>query len=253
MEVREFPPTDWMLVKAAGESPASEKRIALENVLVCYLPVLRIYLRNRFRVSEDQASDWLQSFVLRKVLEKDLIAQADARRGKFRTFLVSALNNFVIQQMRHDRSSLRCCLGEVVPLEDLPESAPSAVHSQKVETFDIAWARRVLAEALDRMKRYCAGSGQAEVWGVFESRLLNPLLDGVEPPDYEQLVATYGLHSPSQASNLLITAKRVFGRMLWSVIGEYAGDELAIQQEIQDLKAILYESLTPTPVLAKSA
>jgi DNA-directed RNA polymerase specialized sigma24 family protein len=250
---REFPPTDWKLVKAAGESSMAGQRMALEKVLVCYLPVLRTYLMSRFRVSEDRASDWLQSFVLQKVLEKDLIGQADARRGKFRTFLVSALNNFVIQQIRYDRSSLRCCPGEVVPLEEMPESAPSAIQGREAETFDIAWARGVLAEALDRMKSYCAASGQAEVWAVFESRLVNPLLDGVEPPSYEQLVTTYGLQSPSQASNLLVTAKRVFGRLVRSVIGEYAGDELAIEREIQDLKAVLYQGSTTNPFLAKSA
>ena len=126
--MREFPPTDWTLVKAAGESSRAEKPTALGNVLACYLPVLRSYLRNRFRASDDQVSDWLQSFALQKVLEKDLIAHADVRRGKFRTFLVSALNNFVIQQIRYDRSSLRCWPGEVVTLEEIPESAPAAIH-----------------------------------------------------------------------------------------------------------------------------
>lgn len=251
--VQQFPATDWPLLDAITNAPAPANELALGKVLAGYLPVLRHHLMTQFRVSEDQASDWVQSFVLQKVLEQNLIAHADQRRGKFRSFLLQALNNFVIQQLRYARSSLRSATTDPVPLEDVAEFTLGVVQDYEGETFDIAWARTVLARTLEQMKSYCLHSAQAEVWSVFETRLIKPLMDGGKPPAYEQLVAAFGLKSPSQASNLLTTGKRLFGRMIRSVIAEYAGSESDVEREIQDLKAVLYRASSAHPALAERA
>ncbi len=250
--VQDFPATDWLLVNSIVSAPAGTGELALEKVLMCYLPVLRRHLMTQFRVSEDQASDWVQSFVLQKVLEQNLIARADPRRGKFRSFLLQALNNFVIQQLRYARSSLRSSATDPLPLEEVADFRLGMVQDHEAQMFDIAWARTVLAKALDQMKAYCLNSAQAEVWSVFESRLIKPLLDGEDPPAYEQLVTTFGLKSPSQASNLLTTGKRIFGRMIRSIIAEYAGTDGEVEREIQDLKAVLYQA-SAQPLLLESA
>ena len=52
-------------------------------------------------------------------------------------------------------------------------------------------------------------------------------------------VQRLNLQAPIQAANLLTTAKRKFTRILRSVVGEYAGDEKRIDQEILDLKSII--------------
>ena len=82
-------------------------------------------------------------------------------------------------------------------------------------------------------------SGRADVWGVFQCRLLDPSLQGTAPVDYEELVARFGLQSPSQASNVLVTAKRTFARALRSVVGEYALGDDEIDAEIRELREIL--------------
>ena len=79
----------------------------------------------------------------------------------------------------------------------------------------------------------------ADVWGVFECRLLAPMLDGAEPMPYEALVERFALRSPAQASNVLITGKRMFERALRAVVGEYAADEAEVDEEIAELRQIL--------------
>ncbi len=81
-----------------------------------------------------------------------------------------------------------------------------------------------------------------EVWGVFEVRILAPILQGTEPADYRELVERFGLRSPSQASNVLITGKRMFERVLRSVVAEYARDERDVDEEIGELREILARS-----------
>lgn len=237
-----FPKTEWSVVHAAGQPESPLKRVALGTVLAVYLPVLRTHLVSQFRVNEDQANDWLQSFVLEKVLEKNLIAEADSRRGRFRSFLLRALNNFVIGQLRKNQAGKRCPVGESIQLDDVGDEDLAEVSSRGNDSFDLSWARNVLAQALERMQRQCAGDERAPIWRVFEARILGPLLEESEPVPYEALVAELQLDSVTQATNYLVTAKRMFNRVLREVIAEYSADPQEIEAEIRDLKAILFKS-----------
>jgi DNA-directed RNA polymerase specialized sigma24 family protein len=237
-----FPNTEWPLVCMAGGSASKAKQAALQAVLVRYLPVLKEYLIRRYAVSEDQAADWLQSFVLEKVLLQDLIAHADHSRGRFRTFLLRSLQNFVIQQIRRQSANKRCPQAGMVSLEEVTESALPIVPGQGDEAFDVTWASGILSECLQRMQRYCTDTHRPDIWGVFNCRILKPLLEEQRPMPYEQLVARFKLRSPSHASNLFITAQRMFARYLRAVIAEYAKDPDEVESEIQELKAVLFRA-----------
>ncbi len=59
---------------------------------------------------------------------------------------------------------------------------------------------------------------------------------------YDDLVRQNGFSSPVRAANALVTAKRMFTRVLRAVISEYQGDEAEIDSEIDDLHKILARS-----------
>jgi hypothetical protein len=237
-----FPKTEWSVVHAAGQAESPLKHVALGTVLARYLPVLKSHLVNQFRVSEDQANDWLQGFVLEKMLEKNLIAEADSSRGRFRSFLLRALNNYVIGQLRKSQASKRAPESEAIQLEEVGDRELADCGAKGADSFDLDWARNVLGETLGRMERQCATGERAAIWIVFEARILKPLLEDVEPVSYEDLINNRGLESPAQASNYLITAKRMFARFLREVVSEYTKDDQEIEAEIEDLKAILFRS-----------
>ena len=204
-----------------------------------YLPALRAHLILHRRIAPDRADDLLQSFVSRKVLEQRLIARSDRTRGRFRSFLLKALDYYVIDQLRQQKS--RGAAHQPAQFDEVQELdlADDDADAQPSQAFDRAWAKEVVAEAVRRMRADCQRSGRADVWGVFEHRVLAPSLHGAEPLPYEQLVKTYALDSPAQASNVLMTAKRTFARMLRSVIAESAEDDAEIEQDLKDLKQIL--------------
>lgn len=235
-----FPTTSWSLVALAGTEADQATREALGELLTRYLPALRAHLVCSKRLALDKADDVVQDFVAKKILEKDLIARADCDLGKFRTFLLTALDRFLLNQIRDAGAKKRAAgegseaLGERAEWV-LSDSAPS-------DAFDVEWARGVLAEAIQRMRDHCETSNRMEVWGVFQLRILAPILQGTEPADYRELVERFGLRSPSQASNVLITAKRMYERVLRSVIAEYASDERDIEEEIGELHEILARS-----------
>jgi hypothetical protein len=176
----------------------------------------------------EQADDLLQEFIVRKILQYNLPARADRNRGKFRTLLLTALDNFVRTRGLMDS-----------PAAPLPETQdPSDDSPAPDESFDVPWARQVLHESIRRMQADCRQSGRLDVWDVFECRIVAPALEGADPVDYQTLVVRHKLESPMQASNVLITGKRMFERTLRAVIAEYA-DEEEIESEIVELRQIL--------------
>lgn len=232
-----FPTTHWSLVAEVGLSDADARRAALERLLVRYLPALRAHLLWGKRLPPEEADDLLQEFVAGKIIERGLIGRADAALGKFRTFLLAALDRFAIDESRRQTAKKRS--PEDAPLGIGERGDLIAAPPQPSDAFDVAWARSVLAEALKRMREECEAAGRADVWGVFQCRLLEPSLQGTAPVDYEELVARFGLQSPSQASNVLVTAKRMFARALRSVVGEYALGDEEIEAEIRELREVL--------------
>ena len=99
--------------------------------------------------------------------------------------------------------------------------------------------REVLNQTLDRMRQQCRDSGRGDLWELFDCRIRGPILDGSQVPPYEELVEEFALESPLQAANLLVTAKRMFARVLREVVGAYAVDDSEVDAEIRDLIAIL--------------
>ena len=92
------------------------------------------------------------------------------------------------------------------------------------------------------MKQECLRDGQAARWELFVCRVALPTLIGGQPPTYQALVERFGLRSPEQACNALVTAKRHFERTIRTLIAEVEnanGDE-DINAEIADLCRTLH-------------
>jgi RNA polymerase sigma-70 factor (ECF subfamily) len=234
-----FPATRWTLIARAGRDTEHIKHSAVTELLSLYLSALRVHLQRfvrRHGLRPEQVDDLLQGFLMAKVLEGQIIDRADQAKGKFRTFLCTAMDNFVRNSIRDQNAAVRSP-GDLVQLDEhIDTAAPDHLPE---ESFDIAWARQLLAEAVDRMRLECTSIARADIWGVFEGQVLVPTLGEGVPIPYDELVSRYGFASPSQASNVLVTAKRMFKRKLREVISEYETDEAAIDAEIADLREIL--------------
>ncbi len=233
-----FPATQWSLVARAGQDDVEGRREALGQLLGRYLPALQAHLVHQKRLAPEKADDLVQEFVTSKIIEKDLIARADQQLGKLRTFLLTALDRFVMNQLRNERAKKRApSEGAVVAFDEQHGGGPAGQRPS--ETFDVAWARGVISQALQQMRDECELTGRDDLWGVFECRVIGPTLEGTEPVDYATLVQRFGFQTPSQASNALTTAKRMYARALRAAIGQYAVDQQEIESELIDLKEIL--------------
>lgn len=231
-----FPTTHWSLVVRAGSGASESQRQAVVEILTRYMPALRMHLIARKRIDEHRAEDVLQSFLASKIIEQGIIERAEKERGKFRTFLLTAIDRFLVSEVRKDKAQKRGAASTVAIGED---TDIVQTWDQPDDQFDVAWAREILAEAIRRTKEECKASGREDVWGVFETRVLEPMLHDAPPLEYDELVKRFGLTSPTQASNLLVTGKRMFSRVLRSLVAEYAKEDADIDQEIAELTQAL--------------
>jgi RNA polymerase sigma-70 factor (ECF subfamily) len=235
---RSFPTTHWSQIARAADETSTGPRPALAELLQRYLPALRAHVIHRRQLRPDQVDDLLQSFISSKVLEADLMAHADRARGKFRTFLLTALDRFVISQQRQARA-LKRGADRVESLDLACDVAEPPRDSHPcADSFDIAWARQILRQTLDRMKEQCDADQRPDIWGVFQSRVLKPALEGASPEQYESLVRRFGYRSPTQLWNAVRTAKLMFARLLRQVIAEYTDADDQIEAELLDLRSI---------------
>ena len=232
-----FPLTNWSLVGHAATTHEGRKTRALEELVSLYRPALKTHLIARKQIDPNQAEDLLQGFLVSKFVSGQFLPGADQRKGKFRTYVLTALENYMKSAFRQEGAKKRRPEGGFVSIDDL--QVTPADDQQISDAFDSAWARKVIEEVLARMKQECLASGREAYWGAFEARVAAPILDGDEPPSIGVLIERYGFKSPMQASNAIVTTKRMFTRILYDVVEEYAGSKQNVEAEIRELRAIL--------------
>lgn len=235
--IHPFPTTHWSLIRAAGQEAGTEHRRALEEFFHQYLPALRMHLLLDRHLPPTEADDLLQGFVTDKVIQDQILAQANQARGRLRNYLLAVLNNYSHQLHRHDHAQHR---NPGTPLAGLEQCAAHFDRQPPpAQAYEASWARQVVHTAIHEMQQKCEREGKMEIWLLFDARVLGPLLRQEPPTPYTELVQRCQLASPSAASNLVISGKRMFTRTLREVVTQYAGDPQNVDEEIMELRKIL--------------
>ena len=235
---RSFPDTRWSLVVNAGADKRRTLSGALNELVSQYRPVLKSHLVYNMRLDPHRADDLLQGFLATRVLEQDLLQRADRDKGRFRTFLLTSFVNYAKDRLRHDLTAKRAPVGPgAVSLDENVDMVSCEPEAGKA--LNLAWVRHVLDQAIDRMRAECEAKNRTDIRDIFQYRILGPILDGSRPLPYEEIVAKMGFASPSQASNVLISAKRMFKRILTDIVRDTVSTEREVEQELGELKEIL--------------
>ena len=84
------------MVIAAGDAPSPQAELALADLCRTYWYPLYAFVRRKGNTPHD-AQDLTQAFFVR-LLEKNYVAQSDRERGRFRTYLLTALKHFLADE-----------------------------------------------------------------------------------------------------------------------------------------------------------
>ncbi len=229
-----FRTTNWTMIVRARSSPAD-----LEQLLKTYWSPVYAYLKRKVRDRHD-AEDLTQEFLYEVLLNRDLIGQADKSRGKFRTFLRTALDRFVIDEYRrqHGRHGQR--EATFVPDDsDLLERIQPHDSEDPARAFDRQWAATVLSIALDRVMESCEQKGMKSHWSAFDARVMCPILHGTERASSESLATAVGVRGPEEISSMLHTVKRKLRSAVREVVADSLDDPADLESELANLNKFL--------------
>ena len=168
-----FVTTHWSVVLAAGRADAAAALSALEELCRTYWFPLYAYVR-RGGHQPAEAQDLTQEFFLR-LIEKQTLRLADSTRGKFRSFLLTSLKHFLINEWEKARAAKRGGQSFPVAWEDA-ERRYLAEPSQDLtpdRLFDKRWATALVERAQQRLREEYAATNklplfeqlQGHVWG----------------------------------------------------------------------------------------
>lgn len=225
-----FPTTRWSRVRAAGES-AAEGRDAFAELCRDYWPPLFAYLRRR-GFSESDAEDLTQGFFLH-LIEHHTTRRADAERGKFRSFLLGALKNYLANEGERDRRQKRGGDCEIFSLDD-PEQAFTEPFSESEASrlYEVSWAQEVMHHALARLREKFAA--RMELFGALEG-----FLDGAgNGPPLEEVASVLGL-SAGALRTAVSRLRKQFAEELRLEIARTVSAPHEIEEEFQCLRAVL--------------
>lgn len=226
-----FVETRWSLVLRAGLNTAAGRE-ALDSLCQEYSKPLYIYLR-KSGYGEDLSWDHLQSFFA-KLLEHKYLKSADPDRGRFRSFLLTALKRSV-QNDRRDGSRLKRGGGvAMVSLDDFEhrrmyESIPDQSLTPE-EHYHRQWALRLIERALQRTEDEYAALGKADIFIELQPALA---LDGTTL-DYVALAERLE-RSQTHLRVLAHRLRRHFRRHLVAEVSETVSSPDDSAQELEDL------------------
>lgn len=227
-----FPLTRWTLVAAAGGSQSQDAGAALQDLCQLYWPPVYAFVRSWGR-SRQEAEDLTQAFFA-SLLERDAIALADPERGRFRTFLLACLKNFLRNERRSEGAQKRGGGHQPVSLD--AEQGDSWLSSGETTTdspdriFERQWASALLRQVFARLEAHYRKEDKA---GLFEA--LSPLLGGVEERGiYRDLATQLGMTVDATRMAVFRMRNR-FRDLLREEISETVNSEAEVNDEIDAL------------------
>ena len=172
---------------AAGAGPSPDARAALTTLCQSYWYPVYSFVRRR-GYSADDGRDLTQEFFA-TLIEKDYLQAADRDRGRFRSFLLTAVKRFLSKQRERDGALKRGGGQKPMPLdfesgEERYRLEPS--HDWTAErVFDRRWALTLLDRVVERLKAEYTERGK----GALFERLKATLTDPADAPAYAQIAA----------------------------------------------------------------
>lgn len=231
-----FTTTHWSLVAAAGTNDVTSTRArkALEQLCQAYWYPLYSFVRRRGHSAAD-AQDLTQAFFA-KFLAVDGFGTADRSRGRFRSYLLGALKNFLANEWDKAKTLKRGGAVQFLEWDALEPEAryalePTSGNDAELE-FDRGWAVESFNRATEKLRQECERKGKGE---LFET--LKGCLSG-EEPDRAENSQRLGMSEGAVKVSVHRLRQR-FREVLRAEIGQTVAEPAEVDDEMRHLVAVL--------------
>jgi hypothetical protein len=232
-----FLTTHWSLVEGVASADEDRRRALAGVLLERYWKPVYCYLRRK-GYGNEEAKDLTQGFFHEVVLERHLVENVNPARGRFRSFLLMALNRYLANVRKHEARQRRTPAGKLIPLEmvEPPELSHLVAEADPEDCFHYAWVSALLERVLEEVEADCRRDGKTVHWHLFRDRVLAPILDRSDPVPLAVICTRYGVEGEAQASNMIITVKRRFQKLLREDLRRSVMSEELLAEEWDEIR-----------------
>jgi DNA-directed RNA polymerase specialized sigma24 family protein len=230
-----FLTTHWSLIEDVKKHQDKDRAL-IGLLLKRYWKPVYCYLRRKGHDNE-QAKDLTQGFFHEVVLNRHLLERAESSKGRFRTLLLHALNQYLIDELRKETTGKSIPKDKLVSLDiaDTPALPETVGELDAEQSFDYAWKADILERVLAEVKERYIKRDMKTHWYVFRDRLLQPVLEAREAPSFNQICQRYGIANQTTASNILKTVKRLFRSVLEKHVRQTVLSGEAAEEELKEI------------------
>jgi RNA polymerase sigma factor (sigma-70 family) len=229
-----FRTTHWSVVLLSAQTQVPGSQTALADLCRLYWYPLYAFVRRRGYSAED-AQDLTQGFFL-SLLERKSLRQVAPEKGKFRSFLLASLKNYLSDAFDRDHSIKRGGQIEFVELDF--ESGEQRYRDDRADSltaerlFDARWAMTLLDHAIGGLRKEYASQGKTSIIDT-----LQPFLDPANCkrlPSYEAVAEKLQV-SLGQVKTLIHRLRKRYRELLREEVARTVTDHQAVDEEIHAL------------------
>ncbi len=230
-----FRTTQWTVVLQARDNPEPDAGEGLAKLCETYWPPIYSYLRRAWYPFSD-AKDLTQGFFA-YILENESLRRLDREKGKFRSFLLICLKNFLKNVRERGSAQKRGGGRTLVSLDELKEGEREFEPSHGLtpeQIFEARWAEAVMKRAVSRLRQVYADAGKLELFELLKD--LQPGERGEQ--NYAAIGKKLGLSESgvkTAVHRMRVRHRALLRREIASTIGE--GDD--VEEEIRYLREVL--------------
>jgi RNA polymerase sigma factor (sigma-70 family) len=234
-----FATTHWSVVMTAGRPDTTKAGVALEKLCGTYWYPLYAYVRRRGQSAAD-AQDLTQAFFAR-LLERNWVGDAQRARGRFRTFLLTAMSRFLADEWDKVRAQKRGGGVPAVPLQlntaETRYGLEPADERTPEQSFERRWALTLLDTVLQRLQQEYEQTGRGDVF----TRLSSSLVGARDYQPYAELARQLQMNEGAVKVAVHRLRKR-YRELLRSEIAQTLAATENIDEELRHLFSVLAAS-----------
>ena len=231
-----FVTTHWSVILSASGSNPARSRDALEKLCQTYWYPLYAYARRRGYPVAD-AQDLTQAF-FERFLERHWIEAADNEKGRFRTFLLTAMNRFMADQWDKARAQKRGGGVTHVPVQlDTAETRygmEPADAATPEQYFERRWALTLLNTVLQNLRSEYQREGKGDLFAALDSTLIG----ASQSQPYAQLAERLNMNEGAIKTAVHRLRKR-YRELLRTEISQTLAKNENVDEELRHLLAVL--------------
>ena len=229
-----FTTTHWSTVLSAGHEGSDTAAEALEKLCCAYWYPLYVFIRRK-GYEAHAAQDLTQGFFAR-LLEKNYLQGIDRTKGKFRSFLLAALEHYLANEWRRTQAEKRGGKVTFISLDDQSAEqrylqVPASDLSPE-KLFERQWATTLLEQVLARLRGEFVGAGKQAQFEAIKVFLTS------EKRPYAELAIELG--TTEAALKMAVSRmKQRYGELLRGEIAQIVSKPEEIEDELRALLAAL--------------